>query len=1037
MDAPDWQNVQVLSINREPAHASLLPCPDEECALSGERGASPWFRLLNGNWRFMLVPYPDATPEGFEAEEFDASEWDTIPVPSNWQMHGYDRPQYTNINYPYPMDPPFVPDDNPVGLYRRAFVVPEAWLGRRIYLTFEGVNSAFYLWVNGHRVGYSQGSHMPAEFDITPYTRLGGNVVAVQVFKWSDASYLEDQDFWRLSGIFRDVYLTARSDVYLRDVFVRTPLDAEYRDATLEVDVSVRNAGDAPVAGYVVSAKLIDPDGEGALPETTVGAVDLAAGEEKTLALKAPVSDPDKWTAETPYLYSLLLTLKDAKGEVLEVEHVRVGFRQVEIRDGQFLVNGVSIKLQGVNRHDTHPDLGHAVSLDSMVQDIMLMKQHNINCVRTSHYPNDPRWYDLCDEYGMYVIDEADLETHGFGYEAPDIPAKRPEWREAFLDRAVRMVERDKNHPCIVMWSLGNESGYGENHAAMSEWIRGRDATRPIHYERAIETAEAPAPASVDVVSQMYTSVENLIKQGERTDEPRPFFLCEYAHAMGNGPGNLKEYWEVIRKYPRLIGGCIWEWVDHAIRTRNAEGQEYLAYGGDFGDFPNDGNFCVDGLNFPDRIPHTGLIEYKHIIQPVHIEALDLEHGRIRIVNRHFHRSTDYLQGSWMLLQDDLILDQGEILDLDIPAGEAVEYQLPYTLPDPEPGATYWLNLSFTLAEEMPWASRGYEVAYDQFELPRKAEAPALLAEAMPPVALRDLPGEVILHSDEFAITFDKRTGTIRDWIWQEIPLIDAGPRIQLWRAPTDNDRNIKHVWYRAGYDRLVSRVQRMEVQELSRHAIRLEVDTRLGAVSLRPSFDVRYCYTLYGSGDLVIETRLIPLQEDLPDLPRVGLELRTLPGFTQFAWYGRGPHESYVDRKESARVGVYAGTVEEQYVPYLFPQENGNKADTRWAAITNLRGEGLLCMGMPVINVSVHHYTTEDLTASAHPHELTRIEETVVHLDYQQGGLGSNSCGPRPLPQYLLQPVEMSFAVRIKPFSMDARSPMSLWKESLPAPHA
>ncbi|NLC55462.1 MAG: DUF4981 domain-containing protein [Armatimonadetes bacterium] len=1030
----DWENLQVLSIHREPAHATLFPYPDEASALTGERGASPWFKLLNGTWQFLLAPYPAAVPAGFWSDEFDASEWDALPVPSNWQMHGYDRPQYTNVNYPYPVDPPCVPDDNPVGCYRRAFVVPEEWAGRRVFLTFEGVNSAFYVWVNGQQVGYSQGSHMPSEFDISDYLQPGENTLAVQVFKWSDASYLEDQDFWRLSGIFRDVYLVAAPTTHLRDLFVRTPLAANYRDATLEVEATLRNYGQAAASGYTVTAKLLDAAGQVALPETPVGeALSLAAGEEQTVTLKTAIPEPRLWTAETPNLYSLLLSLRDGAGQLLEVQCVRVGFRQVEIRDGQLLVNGVPVKLHGANRHDTHPDLGHAVSLESMVQDITLMKRHNLNCVRTSHYPNDPRWYDLCDEYGLYVIDEADLETHGFGYEAPDIPAKLPEWREAFVDRAVRMVERDKNHPSIIIWSLGNESGYGENHAAMSEWIRGRDTTRPIHYERAQEWDGHPAPDSVDILSQMYTSVPDLIRQGERTDEPRPFFLCEYAHAMGQGPGNLKEYWEVIRKYPRLIGGCVWEWVDHAIRMQTDMGEEWFAYGGDFGDEPNDGNFCVDGLNFPDRVPHTGLIEYKHVIQPAHVEAVDLTEGRIRVTNRLFHRSLAHLEGAWVLLEDDRVLAQGRLPELAIPAGQSQEFRLPYTLPQPRPGATYWLNVRFTQAEETLWAPRGYEVAQDQFQVPLQAPAPVLPAAAIPTLQVLETGDGVVMAGPDFSLTFDRHEGRLYEWSWQGLDLLDAGPRLQLWRAPTDNDRHVQAAWRHAGYDRLRHRVRRMAVTDVSRHAARVEVDIRLGADSLRPAFDAFQVYTVYGSGDVVIETRLVPLQSGLPDLPRVGLELRLPAGFDRFAWYGRGPHESYVDRKESALVGVYSGTVQEQYVPYIYPQENGNKADTRWAAVTNLRGEGLLCIGMPLLNVSAHHYSVEDLTESKHTYELTRLEETVLHLDYRQGGLGSNSCGPRPLPQYLLLPEEMSFAVRLKPFSRDARSPMSVWKEALP----
>jgi beta-galactosidase/beta-glucuronidase len=1015
----DWENPRVLERSREPARATLLPCPDEATALSGERGASPWFKLLNGDWRFHYALRPEAAPAGF-----DASGWKTLPVPSNWQMHGYDRPHYTNRNYPYPLDPPRVPNENPVGCYRREFSLPAGFSGRQVFLVFQGVNSAFYVWVNGRMAGYSQGSHMPSEFNVTALVRPGRNLLAVKVLKWSDASYLEDQDFWRLSGIFRDVYLLSLPDVHIRDVFVRTTFDKSYRDATLAVDVNVRNCAAKPAAGCRLSARLLDSEGRVVLEQPVGKVLRLAPGAEAALTLRAPVASPRKWSAEEPNLHTLLLTLRDARGRVLEVQRLRVGFRQVEIRGRQFLVNGVPVKLHGVNRHDTHPDLGHAVSLESMVQDVVLMKRHNVNAVRTSHYPNDPRWYQLCDEYGLYVIDEADLETHGFGYEAPDIPARVPLWKEAFLDRAVRMVERDKNHPCIVMWSLGNESGYGPNHDAMARWIRGRDRTRPIHYEGAGDAKV------VDVVSGMYPKVADLAAEGRKKD-PRPFFMCEYAHAMGQGPGNLQEYWEVIRRHPRLMGGCIWEWADHSIRQKTAAGREWFAYGGDFGDFPNDGNFCIDGLNFPDRVPHTGLIEYRRIVQPVEVEPVDLLAGRVRIVNRRHFATLADLEGSWTLRADDAVLAQGALPLLDVPAGQSRELTLPCAPPIPEPGATYWLNFSFALKEAVRWAPRGYQLACAQFELPvKRAPAPVLCLAAMPGLELAESGAEISVRGAEFSLTFDRHDGQLLDWEWQGRKLLAAGPRVQLWRAPTDNDKYIVNDWRKAGYDRLVPRVSRVVAARLRPAAARIEAEFTLGASSLPPGFAVRQACTVCGSGELLIETHLEPLAKDLPPLPRVGLELRLPAGFERFAWYGRGPHESYPDRKASALVGVYSGTVDEQYVPYVRPQENGNKSDVRWAALTDLRGSGLLVAGLPLLNVSAHHYAVEDFTRSRHAHELTRLEEIVLHLDHLQAGLGSASCGPKPLPQYLIQPRAISFAVRLRPFSGDAAGPMALWKQ-------
>jgi beta-galactosidase/beta-glucuronidase len=637
---PDWQNPAVLARNREPAHTSLVPFADVDSAQEDDRAASPFFRLLNGAWRFFYARRPGDVPAGFEAESFVTEAWDTLPVPGNWQMHGYGTPNYTNIRYPYPVEPPHVPDDNPVGCYRREFAVPPAWEGRRVFLTFEGVNSAVDPEVNGRPVGYSQGSHMPVEFDVTDCVRQGGNLVAVQVYQWCDGSYLEDQDMWRLSGIFRDVYLTARPIGFIRDVQIHTELDETSTDATLSVRALGSRAGGGRVTAglYDAARKLV---AEAALDGSGAAALAVAA--------------PRKWSAEEPNLYTLLVTQSDAEGRVQEVLRYAVGFRQVRVENGRLRLNGVPLVLRGVNHHDTHPDLGHALPWETMVRDVVLMKRHNVNTVRTAHYPPDPRFLDLCDRYGLYVIDEADLETHGFG-EVGDLNqlSDDPAWEAAYRDRAERLVARDRNHPSVIMWSLGNESGYGRNHDAMARLVREADPTRPIHYEQA---GDAPV---VDVVSAMYASVDRLVEEGKK-DDPRPYFLCEYAHAMGNGPGSLKEYWEAIEAHPRLLGGCVWEWADHGIRRRTADGAEWFAYGGDFGDEPNDGNFCIDGLVSPDRVPHPGLLELKKVYEPVRVVARDLRAGRVVIQNRYQFASLAHLAAHWELRWGGELLQQGAL----------------------------------------------------------------------------------------------------------------------------------------------------------------------------------------------------------------------------------------------------------------------------------------------------------------------------------------------------------------------------------------
>jgi beta-galactosidase/beta-glucuronidase len=1022
---PDWENPALLHRNREPARAASIPFADRETALTGERGASPYFQLLNGTWSFHYACNPQQVPDNFFADDYDASGWDALPVPANWQMHGYGVPNYTNVAYPYPVDPPHVPQENPVGLYRRAFTLPPGWNGKQVFLVFEGVNAAFYLWINGRQVGYSQGTHIPSEFHITPYLRPGENLLAAQVFQWCDGSYLEDQDFWRLSGIFRDVYLIAVPAVYIRDARIRTRFDDSFTDAVLDLAVAARNLGET-TAPARIEAELYDADGKCVAQQGLEAS--LEAGEEQTLSAEIPVSTPKKWSAEEPNLYTLLLTLTALDGTIQETRRFAVGFRQIEIRDQRLLLNGVPLILKGVNRHDTHPDGGHVMTRQALLRDMLVMKQHNINACRTSHYPPDPYWLDLCDQYGLYVIDEADLEAHGFCLfgdlnRLPNDPA----WEAAFVERAERMVERDKNHPSILIWSLGNEAGYGKNHDAMAAWIREHDPTRPIHYEQAFD-----APV-VDIVSVMYPKVDDLIAQGKKTDDPRPFFMCEYAHAMGNGPGNLKEYWEAIYAHPRLLGGCVWEWADHGIRQITDDGEEWFAYGGDFNDHPNDGNFCIDGLNLPDRIPHTGLLEYKKVIEPVKIEAVDLAKGVLKVRSLYQFATLAHLEGVWTLRRDEEIVAQGTLPPLDTPPGAETLVTLPYDLPTDAPGADYWLEARFLLKADTLWAKRGHEVAWEQFALPAPAPSPRRIPTAsMPPLCVQETPSTVQVQGQDLRVTFDRFRGAISAWEYQGAPILDgedAGPRFNAWRAPTDNDVWMAQEWRKAGLDRLQTRVRRFVWEQPAESVVQVTVETVEAPYSLPPAFALVYRYTLYGHGEIALTLEVTP-REGLCNLPRIGLQMRLCGEYDRFAWYGRGPHDSYSDRKESARVGVYQGMVEDQFEMHIRPQENGNKTDTRWAAITNARGLGLLCIGAPLFNVSARHYSQENLTEAKHTFDLIEQDATYLYLDYAQCGLGSQSCGPGPLEKYLLKPQPVSFPVRLRPFDAQASSPMRLSRE-------
>ena len=1056
-ESRDWDNYQVLERNREPAHVTSVPYPDEAAARQGDREASPFFESLNGEWLFYWAPNPASSPQGFYREDFDVGDWDTITVPCNWQLQGYDKPIYINWGYPFPQNgqprklpeiarneplPPIPEDDNPTGCYRRTFAVPYGWAGRQVFLVFEGVDSAFHLWVNGQEVGYSQDSHLPAEFDITHHVRPGQNMLAVRVYRYCDGSYFEDQDFWRLSGIYRDVYLFVTPRVHVRDFFVRTALDEEYRDAAMTVEVGVRNYGDRDATGHILELTLCDEGGRRVVSQSVTG-IAVKAGDETTLEIEKTVANPSKWSAEHPNLYTLLVALKDAAGNVLEVERCNVGFRQIEIKNRQLYVNGVPVLFRGVNRHEHDPDTGHTVSVESMIEDIKLMKRFNINAVRTCHYPDDPRWYDLCDRFGLYLIDEANLETHG----TLDKLTKDPAWRPAFLERVIRMVERDKNHPSVIIWSLGNESGYGPNHEAMAEWVRRRDPARPVHYEGATgwgarygdKKYEGPEDApAVDIVSVMYPTLERLIELAQMPGETRPLIMCEYAHAMGNSCGNLREYWDAVETHERLQGGFVWDWVDQGIRQVAEDGEEWFAYGGDFGDDPNDGPFCINGMVWPDRRVKPALWEYKKIVQPVKVEPIDLLAGEVRITNAHHFSHLSELDIAWKLTADGEVLLSGMLPRLDTPPGESRKVRVPFTQPVLKPGTEYWLTLNFTLAEDTLWAEKGHEVAWEQFQVPFAGpETPALGLADMPELGLEESAERAIVHGPGFRLVFDKHSGAITSWEYEGRELVRQGPLLNVWRAPTDNDASVwgdqtaaLH-WREAGLDRLRHQVKRIKVSQITPQVVQITTQSFVCAPDRVDGFDCEISYAAYGSGDVVIETHVLP-SEKLPQLPRIGLQMQLPGGYETFTWYGRGPHETYRDRKEGAQVGVYSGTVDEQYVPYIVPQENGNKTDVRWVALTDRDGVGLLAVGMPLLEVSAQHFTTEDLTGAKHTYELKRRDPIVLNLDYRQSGLGGASCGPGTLPQYLIESRPVEFRFRLRPFSAKVASPMELSKQRI-----
>jgi beta-galactosidase/beta-glucuronidase len=1007
---------------------------------------------LNGRWKFRWAPNPISAPGSFYATGFDDASWDEIQVPGNWQLQGHGLPMYTNAQYPFPIDPRFadavrrmhesadredlstvrlpedalalpldVPrNDNPTGCYRTRFTVPGEWAGRHIFLLFEGVDSAFHVWVNGEAVGYSQDSRLPAEFELTPHLQPGENLLAVRVYRWSDGSYLEDQDFWRLSGIYRDVVLWAAPPVHLSDYRIRTELDPAYQDATLRLRARVRNLGEAAGDSYALEAKLFAGTGEGVHPVCqSARSFAVGVGAEVSIEIEQPVEAPRKWSDEHPNLYSLLLILSDAGGRIIQVEHCQVGFRSVEIRDGQLRVNGQAIRIRGVNRHEHDPDTGHTVTDASMLEDILLMKRFNINAVRTSHYPNHPRWYDLCDRYGIYVVDEANIESHGIW----DRPARDPAWGEPMLERVTRMVERDKNHPCIIAWSLGNESGYGPNLEAAAGWVHAHDPTRPLLYN------PAEGLPWVDILSPMYPSIDRLETMAQDPAETRPVILCEYAHAMGNSPGGLKEYWQTIERHPRLQGGFVWDWVDQGLRQITADGRLWFAYGGDFGDQPNDGNFCINGLLGPDRTIHPGLWELKKMHEPVVVEPLNLDSGLVRITNRHTFSDLKELDAAWTLEADGQVLQSGELSGLDAPPGGSVEVSIPYQRPGIAPGTEYWLGLRFTLARDTQWAQRGHEVAWAQFQLPFASPGQVMLANSMLPLTVEESQAAVSIQGSAFSLTFDRRSGQISHWQHRGRVVVRRGPQLNLWRAPTDNDaKRMAARWQEAGLDRLREQAMTVSVERVNSSVVRVRVesaDPHLGVKS-------RYDYAVYDSGDLELE-HTVELAGHLPPLPRLGVRLH-LPGeYEQLAWYGRGPHETYSDREQGARMGLYRSTVHGQFVPYVTPQEHGNKTGVRWVALTDEDGSGLMAVGRPTLSVSAHHYAARDLAQARHTHELCPRQDICLNLDLAQSGLGSESCGPGVLPQYQLDERVYRYSLRLRPLSGATDSPVELSKQVLP----
>ena len=1007
-----------IHVNTEKPRAYFIPYDCEANARVGKRNRSPYFKSLCGEWYFKY--YENGiydVEEDLDDPEFavcDCGCFDKIKVPQSWQTYldrGYDVPNYTNIRYPFPCDPPHIPNDNPCAVYTRTFSLSEGFCERDLFLNFDGVDSAFYLYINGSFVGFGTVSHGNNEFDISKYVKPGENTISLIVMKWCASSYVEDQDKWRMSGIFREVYILARAKKRIADIYIKAEPSDDFRSGKLTAEFETVGLG-----GSKISYKL-----------TRCGETVAEGKCGKKLA--TDLEKIDLWSAEIPNLYELVLTLGD------ETIIQKVGFKRIEIKDSIIYINGEKVKALGVNRHDSHPILGSTTPIDHMINDLKIMKRCNVNIIRTSHYPNDPRFTELCDEMGFYVVDEADLETHGMNaYNTAKVDycggdlwsylSCSPMYTDIYVDRAVRLFERDKNRTCVIFWSLGNESGCGDNQRKMRDYILGRKPDAIVHYEAACyghykEQFDDVSP----IESRMYPSVDQ-IKEYYTLEKTKPFFLCEYCHAMGNGPGDLKEYVDYIRSEDRFFGGCVWEFTDHSVEITTPDGKKGYTYGGDFGDTPHDGNFCVDGLVYPDRRLHTGMLEMKKVYQPYSVELTDFETGEITIKSYRNFKSLSDLDFVWSVECNGKVAAGGHIAAPEIaPQGE-MKFMLFNAFDFSEDGE-YFLNVSAKYNAPCDFADAGFEVGFDQFELFTMHSDDEYKGNHSFEDAVIYTETEKYLEIDagENAYLFDKAMGTLSQILSDGKEMLAKPANLRIWRAPMDNDRVIKNKWRELEWDKLTRQTYETKLVTCGDTEAVVEIKGVLSAKYRPPVIEFTEKYTITADGNLRFSVDAKLTREDYPFLPRFGLELMMPEGNERMAYYGYGPMESYPDKRRAARVGAFAKTVSENFEHYVRPQENSSHFGTRFAAVGDLQGQGLRFSEAAEgceFSFNAMHYTAEQLTETAHDYELEPIAETVVNIDFYMSGSGSNSCGPALNPEYQVKEKELHGEVIISPCCFD-----------------
>ncbi len=1023
----DWENPLVFERLRETMHAPLGAWPDAESARLAPRLSSPFVQSLDGVWKFKWFPNPSAVPPETAQPACPDTDWSAMPVPANWQLHGTpDKPIYTNVVYPFTPTPPYPPADNPTGFYRRTFSLPPAWAGRRVFLVFESVDSAAQVWINGQDAGYSEDSRLPAEFEITRLLQPGTNSLAVLVPRFCSGTYLEDQDYWQMSGLQRTVYLYAKPAVHLRDFCVTTTFDAAYRDATLNASAYVSPSPE--MTRYRVAFRLFDPEGQAVLPAPVTGPIaDMTAmynnpeGKERACCkVRIPVPAPRPWTAETPTLYTLVISLIDPGGKAMDFERVRVGFRQVEIRDRQVLLNGRRLVIRGVDRHEHHPEHGRALTEEDMIRDIVQMKRLNFNAVRTSHYPNDSRWYDLCDQHGLYLVDEANLETHGVHGNLSNDPA----WAYAYLARALRMVLRDRNHPSITFWSLGNESHVGPHHAAMAAWIRYIDPTRPVQYE-----SNNPGPAVSDIMVPMYPKLDWAQQVLSDVHEKRPMIMCEYAYAKGNASGNFKKFWDMVDAYPSFQGGFIWDWQDKALAVALPDGRKVWGYGGDLGcgwDYPASGEHptqVLNGIVGPDLTPHPGAYEVKNVQAPIGFRASgeDLRAGTVILINKHQFITLSRFEAVWEIVENGKPVAQGLAALPPVEPGGEVKLTLDFKSPTPRPGVEVALNIRARLANDEPWAPRGHVIARAQFPIQSAMPEPA--GRRAGPVGVTEDGDRVTASANGVSAAFDRITGQVVSYVVDGKERLVSGPVENVRRAPTDNDfmlgSGLSYAadWKRQGLDKPLRRRVVAVDSATSGGALGVHVETELTGASPEIRIRATHDYRFLPDGSLEIRQRL-EVPPAIPMVARIGLEFAVSPGLEKAAWFGRGPFENYGDRKTAALVGRYESTVAAFFEPgYILPGDCGGREDVRWLALKDDSGAGLMIRGRPTFHFDALHYSIDDLMAADHSWKLRPRPATWIHIDHRHMGVGGDTGWTRNVhPEYIVGPGVYEWSFQILP---------------------